>query len=194
RGRRDRLSDEAVPTGPRTGACARLAPAPERRSRRHMSGERGRVGTAMDDELDPHRVAALRMFSRALLGLVLLVGGLALAGLHLRGRQPHCDALKSVLPRRVAMNPFTALGFLLAAASLWLLEAEHQGPGRRVWMRRAAWVGAGSVAAIGIVTILGYMLGENLGLDQLLFRARLGGDRLAPDTPLNVHLVVRALL
>ena len=154
-----------------------------------MSGDRGQMGTAMDDQLDPHRVAALRAFSRALLGLVLLVGGLALAGWQL-----HIDALKSVLPRRVAMNPFTALGFLLAAASLWLLEAEHQGSERRVWMRRAAWVGAGSVAAIGIVTILGYVLGENIGLDQLLFRARLGGNRIAPNTALNFLLVGGALL
>jgi len=143
----------------------------------------------MDDHLDQRRVAALRAFSRALLWLVLLIGGLALAGWQL-----DVDALKSVLPRRVAMNPFTALGFLLAAASLWLLEAEHQGSERRVWMRRAAWVAAGSVAAIGIVTILGYVLGENIGLDQLLFRARLGGNRIAPNTALNFLLVGGALL
>jgi signal transduction histidine kinase/DNA-binding response OmpR family regulator len=154
-----------------------------------MSEVRGRAGVAMDDHLDPRRAATLRAFSRALLRLVLLIGGLALVGWQL-----DIDALKSVLPRRVAMNPFTALGFLLAAVSLWLLEAEPDGPARRVWMRRAAWVGAGSVAAIGVVTIVGYVLGENIGLDQLLFRARLGGNRIAPNTALNFLLVGLALL
>jgi len=128
------------------------------------------------------------VLSRALLRLVLLIGGLALVGWQL-----DVDALKSVLPGRVAMNPFTALGFLLAAASLWLLEAERAGS-RRAWMRRAAWIAAGAVAAIGIVTILGYVIGENIGLDQLLFRARLGNNRIAPNTALNFVLVGGALL
>ena len=148
-----------------------------------MSDEHG-----AEEQLDSRRVAALRALSRALLRLALLIGGLALVGWQL-----DVDALKSVLPGRVAMNPFTALGFLLAAASLWLLEAERAGS-RRPWMRRAAWVAAGAVAAIGIVTILGYVMGANIGLDQLLFRARLGNNRIAPNTALNFVLVGGALL
>ncbi len=149
-----------------------------------MSDARG-----TEEQLDSRRVAVLRSLSRALLRLVLLIGGLALVGWQL-----DVDALKSVLPGRVAMNPFTALGFLLAAASLWLLEAEREGSQRRVWLSRAAWIGAGAVAAIGIVSILGYVIGENIGLDQLLFRARLGNNRIAPNTALNFVLVGGALL
>jgi len=154
-----------------------------------MSDERGRSGTVAEEHLDLHRVEALRSLSRALLRVVLLIGGLALVGWQL-----DVDALKSVLPGRVAMNPLTALGFLLAAASLWLLEAESAGSHPRMWMRRAAWIGAGSVVAIGVVTILGYTLGENIGLDQLLFRARLSNNRIAPNTAVNFILIGGALL
>ena len=142
-----------------------------------------------DEPVDSRRVAALRSLSRALLRLVVLIGGLALVGWAL-----HIDALKSGLPGRVAMNPLTALGFLLAAASLWLLEAEREGSERRPWRWRAARIGAAGVAAIGIATLLGYVLGTNIGLDQLLFRARLGGNRIAPNTALNFVLVGGALL
>ena len=142
-----------------------------------------------DESLDPRRVAGMRALSRALLRVVLLIGGLALAGWLF-----NLDALKSILPGRVAMNPLTALGFLVAATSLWLLEAESRGFPRRVWMRRVAWGGAAIVATIGLVTLLGYALGENIGLDQLLFRTRLGGNRIAPNTALSFVLVGLALL
>src|SRR5215470_14966459 len=142
-----------------------------------------------DESLDPRRVAGMRALSRALLRVVLLIGGLALAGWLL-----NLDALKSILPGRVAMNPLTALAFLVAATSLWLLEAESRGFPRRVWMRRVAWGGAAIVATIGLVTLLGYALGENIGLDQLLFRTQLGGNRIAPNTALSFILVGLALL
>jgi signal transduction histidine kinase/CheY-like chemotaxis protein/HPt (histidine-containing phosphotransfer) domain-containing protein len=154
-----------------------------------MSDERGRSGTVGEEHLDLHRLEALRSLSRSLLRVVLLIGSLALVGWQL-----DVDALKSVLRGRVAMNPLTALGFLLAAASLWLLEAESTGSHPRKWMSRAAWIGAASVAAIGVVTILGYTLGQNIGLDQLLFRARLSNNRIAPNTAVNFILIGGALL
>jgi len=142
-----------------------------------------------EEPVDSRRVAALRSLSRGLERLVLLIGGLALVGWSL-----DVDALKSGLPGRVAMNPLTALGLLLAAASLWLLEAERESSERRAWPRRAAWMAAGAVTAIGFATLLGYALGENIGLDQLLFQAYLAGNRIAPNTALNFALVGAALL
>ena len=48
--------------------------------------------------------------------------------------------------------------------------------------------------AIGTVTLIGYALGDNFGLDQALFRARLGANRIAPNTALNFMLIGAALL
>jgi CheY-like chemotaxis protein len=141
------------------------------------------IGHSRKSTFDLHRVEALRSLSRALLRVVLLIGGLALVGWQL-----DVDALKSVLPGRVAMNPLTALSFLLAAASLWLLEAESAGSHPRMWMSRAAWIGAGSVVAIGVVTILGYTLGENIGPTSWS-RARLSNNRIAPNTAVNFILI-----
>jgi hypothetical protein len=58
-----------------------------------MSDERGRSGTVAEEHLDLHRVEALRSLSRALLRVVLLIGGLALVGWQL-----DVDALKVSCP------------------------------------------------------------------------------------------------
>ena len=42
--------------------------------------------------------------------------------------------------------------------------------------------------------IAGYVVGDNLGLDQLLFGARLGDNRIAPNTGVNFLLLGVALL
>jgi signal transduction histidine kinase/CheY-like chemotaxis protein len=143
-------------------------------------------GAADPDGIDARRIAAVRRFSRALSSLVALVGALVLIGWQL-----DVDLLKSVLPGRVAMNPLTALGLLLAAGSLRLLEED---PARSARVRRAAQVAAGGVLLIGIVTVIGYVLGGNVGLDQTMFRARLGDNRVAPNTAVSFILVGVALV
>jgi signal transduction histidine kinase/DNA-binding response OmpR family regulator len=49
------------------------------------------------------------------------------------------------------------------------------------------------VAVIGAVTLIGYAIGANLGLDQMLFRQRLGDNRIAPNTGLCFLLLGVAL-
>ena len=146
-------------------------------------------GTAAQANGDPPRIVAMRALSRALLRMVGLVGGLVLLGWQL-----DVETLKSVLPGRVAMNPLTALAFLLAAGSLWLLEADPAAPVRRLWSLRAARIAAGVVLTIGVASAFGYVLGGNVGIDQLMFRARLGNNRIAPNTALNFIFVGGALL
>jgi signal transduction histidine kinase/CheY-like chemotaxis protein len=124
--------------------------------------------------------------SRVASALVLLEGGLVLLGWSLDR-----PALTSVLPGWVAMNPVTAVALMLAAGSLWL-----SGPGRadeRAGARRAAQVAAGLVALTGLVTLVGYATGRNPGLDQVLFHDRLGQNRIAPNTGLNLLLLGVAL-
>src|SRR5262249_24361798 len=107
RRRGDRLPDKAVSRRPRPGASARVAPPPCRRFR-------GAMSTSPSAGLGPsaeRRVATLRKLSRGLAVLVALIGATILVGWEL-----DIEVLKSILPRRIAMNPLTALGLLLAAA------------------------------------------------------------------------------
>ncbi len=152
-------------------------------------GRQRPIAWPVEASIDPRRLASLRAVSRATSLFVLSAGCLVLLGWQL-----DLGALKSVLPGRVAMNPLTALGFILAAASLWLLQESSSEPARAARIRHAAQMGACLVVAIGGVTLIGYAMGDNLGLDQVMFRARLGTNRIAPNTGLNFLLIGVALL
>jgi hypothetical protein len=111
---------------------------------------------------DRRRIALLTALSLVTSGAVILMGGLVLLGWHL-----DVPTLTSILPGRVAMNPTTALAFALAAGSLWLSPATSSVRGDRI--RSVASAAAGLVMLIGLVTLAGYAVGKNLGLDQILF-------------------------
>ena len=116
---------------------------------------------------------------------------LVLGWLVLLGWQLDLPILRSTLPGRVAMNPMTALTFMLAAGSLWL-QVEPFADRRKLWW--AGRVAASLVLLVGLITLVGYVVGQNLGLDQLLFQSRLEGNRIAPNTGLSLLLLGAALL
>lgn len=118
---------------------------------------------------------------------------LVVAGIVLLGWQLDISVLRSVVPGPVAMNPTTALVFALAAGSLLALRTQPAEcrPSRR---RRAAKLAAAAVTTVGVTTVAGYLLGRNLGLDQILFGGELEGNRIAPNTGFNFVLVGLALL
>ena len=97
--------------------------------------------------------------------------------------------LKSIVPGLVAMNPLTAVCFLLTALALGLCVR-----------RRSRWaplVGLGCalvVATIGGTRLAAYVLGWNLPLDRLLFASSLGDNRMAPNTALHFVVLGAALL
>ena len=124
--------------------------------------------------------------ARAASGVAFVLGALALVGWRF-----DLPSLHSVLAGRVAMNPLTAITFMLAAGALML---ETQAFGGRRGMRRAAPIAAIVVGLVGVVTIVGYVVGANLGLDQLLFRQRLGTNRIAPNTGICFAFLGAALL
>ncbi len=131
------------------------------------------------------REARLRSAARAACVLAWLISAGALLGWQL-----DVSRLRALLAGHVAMNPATALTFVLAAGSLWVLTGAS-GARRAVgWARAAAAV----VALVGAVTIAGYVVGQNLGLDQLLWSARLGDNRIAPNTGVNFVFLGIALL
>src|SRR5262245_64035531 len=88
----------------------------------------GRRGAAMKSVIDPRRVSRFLAVSRAASGLA-FAGGAAV----LLGWQLEVPALTSIAPGRVAMNPLTALGFMLAAVGLRLSTpyASERASGRR---------------------------------------------------------------
>ena len=136
--------------------------------------------------VDPHRGSRLLVVSRAASVLGFVGGGAVLVGWQL-----DVAVLTSILPGRVAMNPLTALGFMLAAVALWL--SLPSASVRGLESSRVVRVAAALVALIGAVTLAGYAIGANLGLDQILFRHRLGGNRIAPNTGVSFLLLGAAL-
>jgi signal transduction histidine kinase/ActR/RegA family two-component response regulator len=110
---------------------------------------------------------------------VMLVGLAALAGWQFD--QP---LLKSLVPGRVAMNPVTALCFILAGLSL-VLRREPLSPAAR----SASMALAGAVALVGSVKIAELLFHADLGLDRILFRSKLEAyvppNRMAPNTAFN---------
>src|SRR2546422_874722 len=126
------------------------------------------------------------MMSRAASGFALVVSGSVLLGW-----QFDLPILRSILPGRAAMSPLTAVTFVLIATALWL-ETESSGGHRPIrWLARAA---ASLALLVGLVTVFGYDLGENLSLDQSRFLDRLGTDGIEPHTGLCFVLLSAALL
>jgi PAS domain S-box-containing protein len=90
----------------------------------------------------------------AILGLFVLVGWLS-----------GVPWIKSVLPGAVTMKANTAAAFLLGGGSLWFFEAHGNG----IRSRFGQVLGAG-VALIGSASLIEYVFGWRLGIDELLFR------------------------
>jgi signal transduction histidine kinase len=106
------------------------------------------------------------------------------------------QALKSIVPNYVAMKANTALCFVLIGIALVLLRE-----GARTRLEAGAAFGAAFVVgAIGFLTLVEYVFGWNLGIDQMLFAEDAGTvgtshpGRMAPNTALNFLLIGAALV
>ena len=124
-------------------------------------------------------------FSRGASAVVALVGCLALAGWAL-----DVEMLKTVIPGLVAMNPATAVAFILAGVSLWILLNESAD----LLTHRLGTMCASIVALVGLLTFGGDVSGWDIGIDQVLFQQKLNANRMAPNTSLNFGLLGLALL
>jgi signal transduction histidine kinase/CheY-like chemotaxis protein/HPt (histidine-containing phosphotransfer) domain-containing protein len=137
---------------------------------------------------NPRRVAALETLSRGSSVFVLLVGFVVLVGWLV-----DIELLKRGSPAGVATNPTTALGLMVAAGALWIQHKAWRGSSGATLARRAIRAAALVTVAVGAITLAGYVLGQNLGLDAMLFGTRLGGNRIAPNTGLNFVFIGVAL-
>jgi PAS domain S-box-containing protein len=108
------------------------------------------------------------------------------------------EALVRVLPLVTAgvMMPLTAVGLLLAAIALGLLRPEPPAPARR----RGGRVLACLAALVGLLVLIEYVFGVDLGVDLLLFPERVQSltrllpGRPSPETALCFVLTGAALL
>jgi signal transduction histidine kinase/CheY-like chemotaxis protein/HPt (histidine-containing phosphotransfer) domain-containing protein len=130
----------------------------------------------------------LQSFSRSCSIAVALVGMVVLAGWMFE-----IDVLTRGSPAYVATNPITALMLILAAAALSMQHRAWRESSMATPMRRGVVAAATVVAVVGALTLVGYVAGQNLGLDSVLFRSRIGGNRIAPNTGLNFVLTGAAL-
>ncbi|MGK3982018.1 PAS domain S-box protein [Sorangium sp. So ce136] len=104
-------------------------------------------------------------------------------------------ALISIARGWPSMVPNTAVGLVLAGLSLCLL-GRH---GRPAPLRRLGQASAAAVMAFGLAVLAQYVFGWDLGVDRLLFPARVGfpskfPGRPAPNTALCLALIGAALL
>jgi serine phosphatase RsbU (regulator of sigma subunit) len=144
------------------------------------------------DEDQPGLVAALKVASRAFCGVAIAIGILVLAG-WLFGN----DRLKSVVPGLVAMNPMTAIAFILAGVALWI-ERDPSGDGKQS-THHLAQACAVIVLLIGLLKLIELATQIPIGVDRLLFHDRLQAlqngrpNRMAPNTALNFFLLGASL-
>ena len=129
----------------------------------------------------PTLAAKLRGCSRLAAAIVMLIPCAVFAGWIF-----HVDALKRLVPGLVAMNPLTALCFLVGGAGLALAARADE-------IRRAAVLCGCAIAAVGATILCRYLFGWDAGIDRLLFAQSLGDNVMAPTTAFNFLLSGLAL-
>lgn len=118
-------------------------------------------------------------------GLSVALGLIVLTGWH-----SHNVALIQIRPQFMPMQYNTAIGFLLSG--LTLLALDNRQP-------RLALVCAAMVMALGVATLFEYIIGVDLGIDQLLMQHYITvktshPGRMAPNTALCFMLIGSAVL
>src|SRR5262245_21257311 len=106
---------------------------------------------ALEPAIDPARVASLRLLSLGACFFVALVVGVVGLGWLLES-----ELLKIALPGQSAMNPTSALSFVLAAVALWIY---HRRASASSAMGRAARAFAAIVIVLGVATLIRYCTG-----------------------------------
>ena len=142
--------------------------------------------------LDPHVVRGLNRFVSFTALFSVAVGLLGLVGWMF-----HIAVLKSVIPGRVAIKPSTTLCFVLIGIALWLLRKKDKLPLPRIrerWGHALATV----TALVGLLNLMEYVVGWDLGIDQMLFHGAAADatrpELLDPITALDFVLLGLALL
>ena len=133
----------------------------------------------------------MRSFPRTVSVFAIVVGFWVLAGWNFGA-----PILQALLIGEAQMKPNAAFAFILAGVSLWLLQQDSIGRGKRA----AALACASTILLIGAVTLGEYVLGSDFGIDVLLQRGSTIDPRgtfpyrMSPPTTVNLTLIAIALL
>jgi len=119
---------------------------------------------------------------------VVALGALVLAGWAIK-----IEPLKRVAPGLVAMNPVTALAFILAGVVLFLARETPDGCRRT----RITFFCGSMMTIVGSIKVASYLFGWDVPIDQWLFAGQLNDsnipNRIAPNSALNLLLSGLAL-
>jgi PAS domain-containing protein len=155
------------------------------------SGKDRVLGGTAATPVHPGVIRSFGVISRGASFLVTLTGALGLLGWVL-----DVAVLRSVLPSLASMKVNTGVAFMLVGTAAWLLSEGNATP-LRIRTRRALAVAA---LAIGLVTLLEYLFGWKVGIDELLLRPAWGTtlglfpSRMAPATAGSFVFIGLALL
>ena len=124
-------------------------------------------------------IKILKYFPHLMSFLVILLGGIVLLGWH-----THNQLLIQINPSFVPMQYNTALGFLLGGLSLLLVLLNAK--------KTAAFLSF-IVALLGVLTLMEYFFGFNLGIDELFMKHYISVEtstpgRMAPNTAICFSL------
>lgn len=130
----------------------------------------------------------LQLFPRISAAIVALIGISVLVGWTF-----DIEVLKRIVPGVVAMNPTTALLFLISATALWI------GPTTVIKERRVFFICVAVVAVVSATKFLSVIIGWDSSIDRLIFphklevTARVLPNWMAPNTALNLFVMSLAL-
>jgi signal transduction histidine kinase/CheY-like chemotaxis protein len=137
-------------------------------------------------------VGVLEIISRLSGKLIALMGGVVLVGWLVNS-----EIIKRGAPGLVAMNPLTAVCFIIGAFSLVCLWSARTAPSAfKIGLGQAL---AGVLIAVGLLKLIQYVIGWSFSLDAVLFARQLATEagapnRMAPNTAFNFLLCGLALL
>ncbi len=136
-------------------------------------------------------VARLKTFSEFTGIFIVIVGVLVLIGWAF-----NISILKSPSPDFSTIKSNVGLAFIFIGFSLWLLQTNRINQNNK----RIAQILALATALIGLLTLIEYLLGVNIGIDQILFKEAAGTlntsspNRMAFSAALNLFLAGLALV
>ncbi|MEO6808685.1 MAG: PAS domain-containing protein, partial [Isosphaeraceae bacterium] len=156
----------------------------------HIAGDStsrdGDAGVGAPSDCDPRLKTWLMRFSRLSGVLVALIGVLVLIGW-----ATGLTVLKSISNVIVAVNPLTAVCFILAGSSLRLWWLGRTRPGAKPLARGLAL----AVVALGLLKLVDLFPGWDVGVDRWLFADSLEvaweaqANRMAPNTAVGMLLI-----
>ena len=145
----------------------------------------------MNYEVNENLVARLKTFSEFTGILIVIIGVLVLIGWAF-----NISILKSPGPGFSTIKTNVGLAFIFIGFSLWLQQTNRINQNNK----RIAQILALATALIGLLTLMEYLLGINIGIDQILFKEAAGAlntsspNRMGFSAALSLFIAGVALL